>query len=852
MASDDQQPTASTPEPATRLELPFSRAADPARTGRPRTAGPDPAPVDPAPVVVERPLPAGFGREDGQTHLVALAGVVAILHRWTGLPQIPVWVHTPDRDGPVAVLVPVPEDPTWRALLSVVTDAVARAEPATGDPANVRYAAPATDPGAPVADLDIGLVDRGSRLRCGSARYERHDLDCFAGAVVHLLGNAAGSPEEHLSNLPVLDEADWHRVVVDWNDTSTGYPRSSTIPHLFETWVDSTPDAPALGTGEGALSYRELEDRANRLAHYLCRAGVGAESRVGLCVRDTAEWVIGALGTLKAGGGYVPLDPSYPPERLSYMCRDADLVAVLARSDLAELLGNWPGRLVLLDQVAAELARQPATRPERRVHPGALAYVMYTSGSTGPPKGVAVSHRNVVRLVRDTNYLDVQPGDTVAQAANISFDAATLEAWGALLNGARVVGLSIDDVLVPELLARELRAHGVSVLFLTTSLARQVATDAPAALASLRYLTFGGEQADLRASRRLVAHCPHAEVVNGYGPTEGTTYTTTHRCNDLTGQETVVPIGRPISNTRVFILDHWLQPVPPGVIGELYVGGDGVARGYLDQPGLTADRFLPDPFPGGAEPGGRLYRTGDLVRARPDGVIEYVGRADQQVKIRGFRVEPGEVEACLHASDLLREGVVRVDRDPDGDAHLVAYVVLGDGASLDDVRGYVARQLPEYLVPAGFVGLPSLPLTPNGKVDTHALPPWRITEGEPVAAQTPTEQALAKIWCEVLDLPEVGIQDNFFDLGGHSLRATRVRSRLSAELGTELPLRLFFDHPTISTLATAADQVTARSGPGPEPTRLPAGDPVAAPGGPAVASGHQRSVVDLLAEIETA
>jgi amino acid adenylation domain-containing protein len=847
MASIDQRSTATTHEPATRLELPFARAVDPPRAsaGPPRAAGPGPGLV-----TDKRALPAGLGH--GSAHLVVLTGVVAILHRWTGLPEIPAWVHDPDRDGPAAVRVSVPQDPTWRALLAAVTEAVARAEPATGEPATVRYACGVADTGAPLADLDIRVVDQGSRLWCGSVRYGRRDLECVAGAVTRLLGQAAGSPDEHLSNLPVLDDVEWRRVVVDWNDTGTGYPRTSSVPDLFEAWVDSAPDAPALGTGEGSLSYRELDERANRLAHYLRRAGVGTESRVGLCARDPGGWVIGALATFKAGGVYVPLDPSYPPQRLAYMCHDAALVAVLARSDLADLLGTWPGRLILLDQVAAELARQPATRPERRTHPDALAYVMYTSGSTGPPKGVAVSHRNIVRLVRDTDYLDIQPSDTVAQAANISFDAATLEAWGALLNGARLVGLASDDVLVPERLAHALRAHGVSVLFLTTSLARQVATDAPAALAPLRYLTFGGEQADLRASRRLVAHSPHAEVVNGYGPTEGTTYTTTYRCNDLTGQETVVPIGRPISNTRVYILDRWLQPVPPGVVGELYAGGDGVARGYLDQPALTADRFLPDPFPGGSGPGGRLYRTGDLVRARPDGAIEYLGRVDQQVKIRGFRVEPGEVEACLHASGLLREGVVRVDRDADGDAHLVAYVVLDDGAGLDDVRGYAARQLPEYLVPAGFVALPRLPLTPNGKVDTGALPPWRIGGGEPVSARTPTEQALAKIWREVLDLPEVGVHDNFFDLGGHSLRVTRVRSRLSAELGTDLPLRLFFDHPTLSSLAAAVDRLTDRSGRSPEPAGVAAVTGGLAPGPPPAAHGDQRSVVDLLAEVETA
>ena len=642
------------------------------------------------------------------------------------------------------------------------------------------------------------------------------------------------------SAAPALEGAAWRRRLAESNDTATAYPRNSSVPELFEAWADRRPDAPALRYGDRDLTYRELDERANLLAHRLRNAGVGAETRVGLCLRSAGDWVLGALATLKAGGAYVPLDPAYPEERLAAMCRDAQVHAVLVAGDSAAAVPDGCGLRLAIDEIAGG----PSTRPELSIDPDRLAYVMFTSGSTGRPKGVAVTHRNIVRLVCETNYIDVRPTDTVAQAANISFDAATFEAWGALLNGARLVGIDLGDVLVAERLRGRLRALDVDVLFLTTSLARRIAFDAPETFASLRHLTFGGEQADSQAVARLRANCPATEIHNAYGPTENTTYTTTHRCDDGgPPTDAIVPIGRPVANTTAHVLDRDLQPVPPGVVGELYTGGDGVARGYIGAPGATAERFLPDPYT--SVPGSRMYRTGDLVRRRADGVIEFVGRVDDQVKVRGFRVEPGEIEHTLRRSSHVADVTVRVQRDQQGEGRLVAYVVPDGALDLDRLREIARRQLPEHMVPMSFVTLPRLPLNANGKVDAKALPvpDWRSgRNGHLEPPRTPTERTLAAIWSEVLEMPAVGVGDNFFELGGRSLKATRVRSRLSAALGVDVPLATVLEHPTLATLAAEADRLVAAGAPA-------AADPApvapAGPGGTGIAELLDRIEQDI-------
>jgi amino acid adenylation domain-containing protein len=604
----------------------------------------------------------------------------------------------------------------------------------------------------------------------------------------------------------------------------TPYPRDRTVHGLFEDWVDRTPDAPAVRYGNLTLTYRELDVRANRLAHRLRRLGVVDEARVGLCVRGE-HWIVGALAALKAGGAYVPLDPSYPAERLAYMCRDAQVDVVLRTHDHP---ADLPGRPVYLD----DLADEPDTRPDVTVSPHGMAYVMYTSGSTGTPKGVAVGHRNIVRLVRSGDSIDIRPTDTAVQAANISFDAATLEAWGALLNGARLLGVDLEDVLVPDRLRQVLHANDVNVVFLPTSLLRQVAAEDPSVFATLRHLSFGGEQADLRTVTSLRQHCPRTTLVNLYGPTEITTYATAYDCTGLSGAESMVPIGHAAANSQAYVLDEHLRPVSEG---ELYLGGDGVARGYLGRPGATAGRFLPDPF--ATERGARMYRTGDLVRRREDGELEFAGRVDRQVKVRGHRVEPAEVEDALRCLPQVVEVVVRPDQDAHGDTRLIAYVVPEQDVPVDEVRRLLAERLPGYLVPAVFVEMDRLPLNANGKVDLAALPAPETESSEPTGA-TPAEELVRGIWQEALGTAVPGRDANFFDLGGNSLAATRVRARLTAASGVDVPLRLVFDHPTLAALATAVDGLSARL----EPARLQ-------PVGPR-RSVAAASAADLLADFE--
>jgi amino acid adenylation domain-containing protein len=588
--------------------------------------------------------------------------------------------------------------------------------------------------------------------------------------------------------------------------------------------------------GTEELTYLQLDERANRLANHLRGKGVGRESelaseplntalssrneatgspsprlrgdgqsRVGICAGFGADWAVAALAVVKAGGAYVPLDPSYPPQRLEFMCQDADVALVLVQESLRGLLKDQPAPVVVLDGETdpVAIAGESADAPTDVSTPGSLAYVMYTSGSTGRPKGVGVIHRNIVRLVRNTNYVDINPGDSVAQVSNLSFDAATFELWGALLGGARLVGIPKDDLLSAPALAKSLRANKIDVMFLTTSVARQLAAEAPETVSPLRCLVFGGEAADARTvAAFLGAGVP--EVLNAYGPTETTTFATTYPSAEVPRPDDVIPIGRPIANTTVHLLDEYLQPVGPGRIGEICIGGDGVARGYLGRPDLTAEKFIPDPF---GRPGDRLYRTGDLGRYRTDGAIEFLGRADRQVKIRGFRIEPGEVENCLHETGRVREVTVQVRRDASGEPMLVGYVVPAEpDLSMDELTGQLRETLPAHLVPAALVRLDALPVTENGKLDTAALPDPTVAVAEPAEASTETERLVLAIWREVLARPDIGVHDDFFLLGGHSIKAGQVMTRVRAALEISAPLRLIFDNPTVATLSQVLEE----------------------------------------------
>jgi len=622
-----------------------------------------------------------------------------------------------------------------------------------------------------------------------------------------LLEGIVADPDAPLPDVPLVEEAERQQVLVGWNRTRREYPRGACIHGEFEAQARRRPDAVALICDDQQLSYGALNARANQLAHFLRRRAIGPGALVGICLDRSFDMVVGLLGILKAGGAYAALDPGYPGERLAFMLEDADVAVVLTRRRLAGSLPSGKAELVCLDGDWEQIAGESAANPISRTTAEDLAYVNYTSGSTGIPKAVAVPHRAVLRLVCGTEYARMDAGQTFLHLSSISFDASTFELWGPLLHGGRCV-LFPDLPPTAHELARLLRGDGVTTVWLTASLFNAVVDEAPEALSSVRQLLIGGEALSVAHVRRAQVVLPDTEIINGYGPTESTTFTCCHPVARGIGADAVsIPIGRPIANTQVYLVDARLNPVPVGVPGELCIGGDGLARGYLNCPDLTAERFIPDPF--GEDAGRRLYRTGDLARWRSDGAIEFLGRIDHQVKIRGFRVEPGEIEAVLRQHPDVASAVVMAREDSPGIRRLVAYVVGAGAQPLDteSLRAFLKRQLPDYMVPAAVVSLDALPLTASGKVDRRALPSpdhARLEEGATfVPPRTAREEELARIWSAVLGVERIGVSDNFFELGGDSILSIQVVARARA-VGLGLTPRQIFQHPTIAELAAVA------------------------------------------------
>lgn len=606
-----------------------------------------------------------------------------------------------------------------------------------------------------------------------------------------------------------------HSLLQRFNDTHRAYPLDATIHGLFETQAQRRANEMAVICGERRMSYAELNARANQIAHALITAGVGPDDRVGLYVERSLESVVGMLAILKAGGAYVPLDPAYPEPRLAFMRDDSALTAVVTTSALRSSLADFDRPQILLDVPL----KQPVHNPHLTGH-GArnLAYVIYTSGSTGQPKGVMVEHRNVVALIINNTYAPLQAQDCVAHCASPSFDAATWEVWAALLNGARLLVVPKSVVIDPLALRDAIVQHEVTAMLLTVGLFNEYADSLAEAFGRLRYLLTGGDALVASICARMIGgRTPPQNLVNCYGPTEATTFATTHTVRNIAPDARSVPIGRPIANTQIYILDDQGRPVPIGAVGEIYIGGAGVARGYLNRPGLTHERFLPDPF--ARQPGARMYKTGDLGYWRDDGNVEFVGRNDFQVKIRGFRVELGEVEAMLHSCPGVRLAVAAVREAEPGVKRLVGYIVPElptDGARVDlgqlasRAREYMKANVPQHMVPAIIVALRSLPLNPNGKVDRRALPDpesARELSQNYVAAGTPTEQLLTAIWQECLKVERVGIDDNFFELGGDSLLGIDMISKAAQALSKDLPFIAVMQYPTVRELARFIGQL---------------------------------------------
>ncbi|MEM8932240.1 MAG: amino acid adenylation domain-containing protein, partial [Acidobacteriota bacterium] len=693
---------------------------------------------------------------------------------------------------------------------------VARAEELVSSEAkfDLLVSAARTDEGLRLdVEWDAALFDR-TTVRRWFAAYGRM---LAAVAEKGLVGDVA---DQRISRLPIDDRALRHLESIEWNDTATAFPADHTLSQLFAEVVTHHADAEAVRDDGLSLSYAELASRSRRLARVLRRHGVGFDDRVGVLLERSADLLVALLAVIEAGAAYVPLDPSHPADRLAFMLDDSGarllLTGANAPRPTSSSTASWP--VLELDDptivAAVEAEADGPLEPWPAAGPDQLAYLIYTSGSTGRPKGVAVPQRGVVRLVRESDYVRFRPGDRVAQVSNASFDVATFDIWGAWLNGGVSVVIRTDVLLDADRLAARLAAERIDVMFLTAALFHQTALRRPEAFGGVRDLLAGGEAVDPRGARAVLRSAsPPRRLINGYGPTECTTFGTSWRIDQVAEQARSVPIGRPIGATVAHVVGADLSPVPLGGVGELLLGGPGLARGYHGRPARTATSFVPDPF--GAEPGGRLYRTGDVVRRLADGSIDFLGRRDHQVKLRGFRIELGEIESVLEAHPALTERLVMVREDRPGDRRLVAYVArrLDDApdpvAFVEALRALAADHLPDYMVPT-LVVLDALPLTPNGKVDRRALPspePSIGTGAEPVEPSTETESVLAPIFAELLGLDEISIVDDFFALGGHSLLAARLVAHVEQRFEVELPLDAIFHAPTVAQLAARLDAV---------------------------------------------
>ena len=697
------------------------------------------------------------------------------------------------------------------------------------------------DTGITKFDLTFSLTEKAQELHgyieYSTDLYTRDRIERMAGHFLTLLEAIVTESDQPISLLPILTEAECHQILVEWNNTAADYPEEKCIHHLFEEQAERTPEAIAVEFEDQQITYRELNRRANQLAHYLITLGIGPEKLVGICVERSIEMVVGLWGILKAGGAYLPLDPSYPEERLRFMLEDAQASVLLTTEKLIEdrksrmedgnpqsLSFDPQLQIVCLDRDASAVQRQNTQNP--RYHTGSenLAYIIYTSGSTGRPKGVEIQHRSVINCFSSIGkQINFTQQDAWLALTTIAFDIAALELFLPLFTAAKLILANRDECVDAELLCRRLQASHATVMQATPS-TWKLLLDAGWECPGNFKILCGGEAMPRDLAEALLTR---GEVWNLYGPTESTIWSTIHKVGSGEGP---VPIGRPIANTNIYILDSFLQPVPIGVHGDLYIGGDGLARGYRNNPELTAERFIPDPFSDHAN--ARLYRTGDRVRYRPDGTIEFLGRTDNQVKIRGHRIELSEIESVLMQHSAVNQAVVvafdefvsvsgnpqsknraELSRSIENPKSLAAYVVRAEGLTLSvsELRRFLQGKLPDYMIPASFIFLTALPLTANGKLDRNALPPLDgarpLLDHGFVEPRTEIEELVAQVWRDILKRDKIGVHDNFFDLGGHSLLATRIVARLQSTFHVDLALRKLFELPTVAGLAQHIDEV---------------------------------------------
>ena len=660
--------------------------------------------------------------------------------------------------------------------------------------------------------LKLSIANRSGRVTLNfhydGSRFSHDFVEGVAGYFQRLLTAATAEPETEVSRLPLLDDAENRKLIHDWNRTNVDYPLDKTFHALFEAQAAKTPDRLAVRSQEDALTYRQLNERSNQLAHFLRASGVGQGSLVGLCVERSVSMIAAFIAIFKAGGAYVPLNPDNPKVRSAHQL--SGVVALITEQALLSSLPEFAGKTVCLDRDAEGWANESRENPAPNRNSDGIAYVIFTSGSTGVPKGVAVMHRNLVNyscFIADRLSLSDFPGGlNFGTVSTIAADLGNTCIFPALMSGGCVHVVSYDDSTDPQRFAQYLSDHPVDVLKIVPSHLQALLESSQAReVLPRKFLILGGETFSSGLAEKIDSLVGACEVLNHYGPTETTVGSLTLRLMDYnwkTSQAANIPIGRPIANTQIYILDALMQPVPTGTIGELYIGVEGVTAGYLNQPELTAERFLRNPFAGGAS--ARMYRTGDLARYLPDGNVEFLGRADEQIKIRGFRIEPGEIESVITREPGVRQALVIARDDARGEKRLVAYVVAAhsQNGTTDQIRTRLKEHLPEYMVPSAIVYLAKIPLTANGKIDRQALPEPEVVEAKSyVAPKTATEEVVARIWSEVLRRDRISTEDNFFDLGGHSLLATQVVSRIREQFRVDLPIRALFERPTVCGLA---------------------------------------------------
>ena len=665
-------------------------------------------------------------------------------------------------------------------------------------------------------DLTLSLVEREGelygKLEYNTDLFDQTTIQRMIGHFKTLLESVVADPDQRVSELALLTLAERHQLLIEWNTTEIDYPREACLHELFEAQAEKTPDATAVIFAGRQLTYRELDGYANQLARHLQKLGVGPEVPVGICLERSLGMIVSLLGILKAGGAYVPLDPEYPVKRLEYILNDSNIQILLTKAKIREKFQTPLSQVIYIDSDWHNIAQFTDKKLTSRHMPHNLAYVIYTSGSTGQPKGVMVNHNAVAQhcIIMNEHY-QLCAKDNVLQFASYNFDASVEQIFSTLICGASLVLVRSSHLSAADM-CEKIIASGVTVANFPpaywSELVRYI-NDTKCDLSFLRLVIVGGDVLTKELQRKTFIQFPESFVfMNAYGPTEAVVTSTLYPINSSrmgTNKYKTVPIGRPTAKTQLYILDVYGEPVPVNVPGELFIGGENLARGYLDHPGLTAEKFIPDPF--SCEPGARLYRTGDLARYRADGYIEFLGRMDHQVKIRGFRIELGEIEAVLREHPQIPECVVVVQEASTGDKRLVAYVVTRNSRELTstEVRRFIGKKLPEHMIPALFITLDEMPLTPSGKIDRRALPApdHRRPELEKgfTAPRNPIEEKLCEIWADLLDLEQVGIHDNFFEMGGHSLLATKITSQIQKTMNLEMPLQVIFEHPTIARQA---------------------------------------------------